>query len=167
MTFPASETATPAHTLADWPGIDSIVQFGEGIDIGYRWDQANGVRPLFPFGFGLSYTSFSLSKPTLRDDGDGGVTVSLSVTNTGRVGGSEVVQAYVGFPSDAAEPPWQLKAFTRVSLSPHASTTAELVLPASSFQCFRDGSWRTEPGRYVIGVGTSSDDLAFEVSLQR
>jgi beta-glucosidase len=167
VTFPAGELAVPAGTLAEWPGIDSVVRFREGIDIGYRWDQANRVHPLFPFGFGLSYTSFQLSRLRVRESVDGGEQVAVRVTDTGRRSGSEVVEAYLGYPSAAAEPPWQLRAFTRVWLRPGASVTAVLDIPGSGFQCFRGGSWRTVGGEYHIGVGDSSAHLTLFAGVRR
>lgn len=166
VTFPASEDAVPAHTLATWPGIDSRVQFSEGLDIGYRWDQANHVLPLFPFGFGLSYTTFRLSDLELTGQQGGGASLSVRVTNTGHRSGTEVVQAYLSFPSAAAEPPWQLEAFARVSLRPGASAEAFLQLPASAFESWH-GGWRTVSGRYLVRVGTSADDLPLGVALDR
>jgi beta-glucosidase len=157
VTFPASEDAVPAHTLASFPGIDGIVEFSEGLDVGYRWYQAHHVQPLFPFGFGLSYTSFRLSGLRLTRDGDG-ATLRLRVADTGRLAGAEVVQAYVGFPRAAREPPWELEAFTRVQLSAGESRLVTLQLPASAFRCFI-GQWQTVPGRYLIRVATSSANL--------
>lgn len=163
VTFPASESAVPAHTLAEWPGINGTVDYSEGIDIGYRWDQANHVRPLFPFGYGLSYTTFSLTGFEARWSRSG-VDASVVVTDTGHRAGSQTVQGYLGFPAAAAEPPWQLKVFDRVTLRAGRSARIVFRVPASAFSCFLAGRWRVVPGRYVLAVGTSSADLPLRTS---
>ena len=94
ITFPASESAQPVSQSSQFPGVDSVVSYGSGLDVGYRWYQANNVRPLFPFGFGLDYTNFNLSKPTVQETASGFV-VHVTVHNTGSRSGSDVVQAYV------------------------------------------------------------------------
>lgn len=105
ITFPASPSAQPASTGAEFPGIDAEVSFGAGLEIGYRWYQANGVTPLFPFGFGLDYTTFALSDAQIAPLPTGGYAVQVDVTNTGARSGADVVQAYVSDPSGLGEPP--------------------------------------------------------------
>ena len=96
VTFPTSLSQVPATTAAQWPGTGGNVQYSEGIDVGYRWYDAKGLTPLFPFGYGLSYTSFSFSnlKVGLADRG-GAATVTAKVTNTGSRAGADVAQLYV------------------------------------------------------------------------
>ena len=134
ITFPASPYAQPASTVAEFPGIDAEVNFGtHGLDIGYRWYQANGVTPLFPFGYGLDYTTFALSNAQIVPLPGGGYTVQVDVTNIGSRSGADVVQVYVAYPPGLGEPPEQLRAFKKVVVAPGATTRVKLVLPASDF----------------------------------
>ena len=116
----------PASTPAQWPGVDGNVQFSEGLDIGYRWYDAHKLTPLFPFGYGLSYTSFRYSDLQIQSSPDGAtgdVTVSATVTNTGSRAGADVAQLYLRDPAASGEPPRQLAAFKRVSLARRPVTT--------------------------------------------
>ena len=166
ITFPRSPTAQPASTVAEFPGIDAGVSFGTGLDIGYRWYQVNGVTPLFPFGFGLDYTSFDLSDAQVAPSPAGGYTVEVDVTNTGSRSGADVVQAYVAYPSGLGEPPEQLRAFKKVVVAPGATTRATLVLPASGFASDAGGTPTVVAGSYVIGVGESSADLPIQLPVE-
>jgi beta-glucosidase len=108
VTFPASLSQVLASTTAQFPGNGSTVQYSEGIDVGYRWYDANNVAPLFPFGFGLSYTQFAFSNLQISPssvDGTQDVQVSATVTNTVQRDGSDVAQLYLGDPSGSGEPP--------------------------------------------------------------
>ena len=102
-------------------GADGISRstYSEKLLIGYRWYQEKNIEPLFPFGYGQSYTSFAFSDLTVTPAGDG-ATVSVKVKNTGSRAGAEVAQVYVEFPASAGEPPLQLKGFDKVSLQPGA-----------------------------------------------
>jgi beta-glucosidase len=154
ITFPASPTAQPASTAAEFPGIDAEVNFGTDLDIGYRWYQANDVKPLFPFGFGLDYTSFALSDAQIAPSSTGGYTVQVDVANVGRQSGADVVQVYVAYPSGLGEPPEQLRAFRKVVVAPGATTRVTLLLPASGFSSDAGGRppwWR---------AGTSSESAS-------
>ncbi len=118
VTFPTSLSQVPASTAAQWPGQNGTVQYSEGIDVGYRWYDSQGLTPLFPFGYGLSYTSFSFSNLKIGSLVAGGAaTVSATVTNTGSRAGADVAQLYVTDPSASGEPPRQLEGFARVSLA--------------------------------------------------
>jgi beta-glucosidase len=161
LTFPASETAQPLTSVADFPGVSDVVDFGTGsdaLDIGYRWYQAHDVQPLFPFGFGLSYTTFSLEDPSIQETGTN-VIVRLDVTNVGTRTGTDVVQGYVKDPEAAGEPPEQLKAFSRVTLSPLATRRLALTIPLSSLSVFLHNAFSVLPGKYQVDVGQSSADL--------
>ena len=119
VTFPQSLAQVPAHTARQFPGVNGKVHYSEGLDVGYRWYDARNLAPMFPFGYGLSYTRFGFSHlridPAGRDGGrHGQVRVSARVTNTGAVAGSDVVQLYLDDPPVAGEPPRQLKGFQRV-----------------------------------------------------
>lgn len=167
ITFPASATEQPVASPAEFPGVDDTVSFGTGssaLDVGYRWYQAHNVEPLFPFGFGLSYTTFSLSGPSVQRK-TGNINVSLTVTNTGAVGGVDVVQAYVKDPSTADEPPEQLRAFTRVALNPGESRNVVLSFPLASLQIFSAGKFLSIPGTYQVNVGNSSSDLPIHLTV--
>jgi beta-glucosidase len=171
ITFPTSLAAQPMTALGQYPGVDSVTDYGtptKALDVGYRWYQANNVTPLFPFGFGLDYTTFHLSDPTLQETANG-VVVHLTVTNTGAREGADVVQAYVQYPSSVAEPPEQLRAFVRVALQPSSSRQVTLTIPRTGFQAFLNGSFEIVPGQYGVNVGQSSANLAIhlEVNLSR
>jgi beta-glucosidase len=166
ITFPTSPTAGPASTVADFPGIDAVVNYDAGLDIGYRWYQANGVTPLFPFGFGLDYTTFALSDARIAPLPAGGYTVQVDVTNTGSRSGADVVQAYVSDPSGLGEPPEQLRAFARLVVAPGATGRATLVVPASGFASDAGGTPTVVAGNYVVGVGESSVDLPIQFPVQ-
>jgi len=163
ITFPASPTAQPASTTDEFPGVNAVVDFGSGLDVGYRWYQANGVAPLFPFGFGLDYTTFSLSDPQVATSTAGGYTVQVNDTNTGGRSGADVVQAYVAYPAGLGEPPEQLRAFSKVSLAPGATRRVTLSLPQSGFASDASGTPTVVPGRYVVGIGESSADLSIQL----
>jgi beta-glucosidase len=164
LTFPASDTAMPATSAQQFPGVNLTVNFGTGLDVGYRWYQINHVTPLFAFGFGLSYTTFTLSKPTLTKTTTGAI-VRVKVTNTGTRAGADVVQAYVSYPTSAGEPPEQLRALVRVDLGPNVSKTVTMTVPKTGFQIYRSGAFTTVSGRYGIDVGQSSSDLPLHLSL--
>ncbi|MEV5750717.1 glycoside hydrolase family 3 C-terminal domain-containing protein [Actinoallomurus sp. NPDC052308] len=167
VTFPASLNDVPAHTTAQWPGNGSQVQYSEGLDVGYRWYDAKNITPLFPFGYGLSYTTFSFSNLQVGALGSGGSTVTATVTNTGSRAGAEVVQLYVGAPASIGEPPHQLKGFQRVDLQPGQSQTVRFTVTARDLAHWDDtaGGWTTTPGAYQILVGDSSRNLPLTGSL--
>ena len=158
VTMPASATQIPAGSPAQYPGVVGVVHFGGLTDLGYRWYQANSVSPAFPFGFGLSYTTFALNNVQRSADA-GGVKVSLQVTNTGRRAGVEVVQVYVSYPNPLGEPPMQLRGFSRVELAAGASKNTNIFLPRSSFSYDSGRGLVVAPGRYTISVATSSSNI--------
>ena len=163
ITFPASPSSMPTSNFAQYPGINARVSFGPGLDLGYRWYQLHHVRPLFAFGFGLSYTDFRLSNATLSNAGRNEI-VRVTVTNTGARAGSYVLQAYVHFPTSAGEPPEQLRGFAKVNLASHQSKLISLVLPPASFQIYRAGALVTVPGPYRIDLGSSSATLPIQLA---
>jgi beta-glucosidase len=156
VSFPKSLNDVPAHTQAQWPGSNGTVQYSEGVHVGYRWYQAQNIAPLYPFGFGLSYTSFAFSNLQVGAlDGHGKATVTATVTNTGSRAGSEIAQLYVGDPASTGEPPLQLKGFDKVSLQPGASTTVSFPLTLHDLAYWNNG-WTTALGSYRIAVGDTS-----------
>jgi beta-glucosidase len=119
--------------------------------------------PLFPFGFGLSYTSFSvrnLKAPAEIGAGES-LSLTLDVANTGARAGAAVVQVYVGAPAEAGEPPKQLKAFAKVTVGPNQTQQVTMKLDPRAFSIWSKlkKSWTTVPGRYELFAGTSSRDL--------
>ncbi|HWG60413.1 MAG TPA: glycoside hydrolase family 3 C-terminal domain-containing protein [Streptosporangiaceae bacterium] len=167
VTFPQSLADVPASTTAQWPGTNGQVQYSEGVNVGYRWYQAKNITPLFPFGYGLSYTTFALSNLAVSGtDGRGDATVSATVTNTGSRAGADVAQLYVGDPA-TGEPPKQLKGFSRVDLAPGASQTVQFTLTPHDLAYWDDasGSWQTPAGTYQIWVGDSSANLPLNAAL--
>jgi beta-glucosidase len=161
VTFPSSLSDVPASTTAQFPGINGQVLYTEGLDVGYRWYDAQGITPLFPFGYGLSYTKFGFSGLQVTpkvSDGVSKVTVSATITNTGGTAGADVAQLYLGDPAAAGEPPRQLVGFTRVFLPKGGSVRLQFtVTPRDTWWWDTDaGGWTQSAGRYDVWVGDSS-----------
>jgi beta-glucosidase len=173
QTFPISLSKTPTASRAQFPGVGRRIDYSEGLDVGYRWYDAKNVTPLFPFGFGLSYTSFRFSRLTVTPgsvvNGSSGpetvkgqaakvVKVTAVITNTGGVRGSDVAQLYIGDPAAAGEPPRQLEGFARVTLRPHQSQTVTFRVTGHELSYFNPtaGGWTLPSGQYSIYVGDSS-----------
>ncbi|HTT87646.1 MAG TPA: fibronectin type III-like domain-contianing protein [Acidimicrobiales bacterium] len=116
------------------------------------------MTPQFPFGYGLSYTRFTLSHPE-ADTEHHTLVVHLRVANDGHRAGTAVVQAYVRYPPVAGEPPDQLRAFDAVSLGPSQARAVRLTLPVSAFEAYIDGALRTVAGTYSVDIGQSSGNL--------
>jgi len=147
-------------TQAMWPGTNSpggmSSYYAEKLEVGYRWYTAHGVKAAFPFGHGLSYTTFAYSGLTAS-----ATSVSVTVANTGKVAGAEVAQLYLGFPSSAGEPPKQLKGFAKVKLAPGAKQTVTFALDSRSVSIWdvSKHAWGKVPGDFNVFVGTSSEDI--------
>ena len=161
VTFPASLSQVPASTTAQFPGNGTDVLYSEGVDVGYRWYDAKGIAPLFPFGFGLSYTRFAFSHLSVSPsavDGTRDVRVSAVITNTGTRAGRDVAQLYLADPSAAGEPPRQLEGFQRVSLAPGASARVSFVITPQQESWWSDAAsgWTQTAGSYQVYVGDSS-----------
>ena len=168
MTFPKTESQVPASTPEQYPGVKGMVIYSERMLVGYRWYDARNVEPLFPFGFGMSYTTFALTNLDVTPfSADGNVTVSLDVSNTGSRAGAEVVQVYVAAPLDAGEPPKQLKGFAKVELKPGETRHIAITLNRRAFSIWSltAGQWVLAPGVHQIFVGTSSRDLPLHSSM--
>jgi beta-glucosidase len=162
-TFPRRYKDNP--TFANYPGENGKVFYGEGIFVGYRHYDVKKIKPLFPFGHGLSYTSFNYSNlkisPVRAKTGDK-IKVSIDVKNTGKVAGKEVVQLYVSdIKSRVPRPPRELKAFEKVSLLPGETKTVKFVLDKEAFSFYDPNlkKWVAEPGDFEIQVGSSSRDI--------
>jgi beta-glucosidase len=163
VTFPRSEGDTPVAGHPErYPGdLLGDVHYSEGMLVGYRWYDEQGIGPLFPFGHGLSYTRFDYGRLRVRRAADGSATASVRVTNIGKRRGDEVAQLYVGFPAATGEPPRQLKAFERVRLAPSESRTVVFELDPRAFSHWDPAAhtWRIAPGCYSLMVGASSRDI--------
>lgn len=170
ITFPASVEQTLARNPRLYPGNGKTVYYSEGLDVGYRGYQASNQKPLFPFGFGLSYTTFAFHDLKITPNGGQTANVTFTVTNTGKRSGAEVAQLYLAFPSIAEgnEPPLQLKGFSKVALAAGASQTVTLTLDAHDFSYWstRKHAWTVAAGQFGVRVGDSSADLPLSASFQ-
>jgi len=167
-------TETIPHRLEDvpsflhFPGDTSGVRYGEGLFVGYRGYDASGTDVAFPFGHGLSYTSFGYSDLSVSSS-DAGLAVALTVTNTGERAGREVAQAYVSVPgSKVVRVPRELKGFAAVTLEPGESRRVEIAVSADELAYWSviDHSWVVESGSYTVEVGSSSRDLRTSASVE-
>jgi len=167
ITFPASVSDLPRPLIPGWP--NPTTQFSvdytiDGLDVGYKWFDAHGIAPLFPFGFGLSYTTFSISNLLLTPNSSpaSGFQVSFNLKNTGRRAGAEVAQVYLGLPTSTGEPPKRLVGWRKVSLQPGAQQqvivnvdASDSSHPLSYWDTTRNG-WVIANGDYTVYVGNSS-----------
>jgi beta-glucosidase len=167
-TIPKQLSDGPLRTPSQYPGVSGQVAHSERLLVGYRWFTAKRIAPLFPFGFGLSYTSFRFSRLSLTPRG-ANVIVRFRLTNTGRRSGADVAQVYVRDPPAAGEPPEQLARFQRVDLPPGTSQTVTLVVGRRSLSYWRPatGRWTLTPGCYTIMVGDSSASLPLRGQISR
>ncbi len=177
VTFPQSLSQVPASSPSQFPGVNGQVNYSEGIDVGYRYYDAHRETPLFPFGYGLSYTNFKFSDlkitPASVQNSSSGpgatschcngqssseATVMATVTNTGRVTGSDIAQLYLGDPGAAGEPPRQLKGFDKVDLQPGQSKTVSFALNGHDLSYWDDAAdgWVLPDGEFHVYVGDSS-----------
>jgi beta-glucosidase len=160
MTFPASEAQGPDAKSNQFPGVGGIVHYSEDLLVGYRYFDSKLQTPLFPFGFGLSYTTFDIGDLKIERVADR-FTIEGTIRNSGRLEGAEVVQLYLGYPKDTGEPPWQLKGFERIALMSGESRSFRFVINRSDLAIWDEGQgrWRIPSGTFEIGVGGSSRDL--------
>jgi len=164
FTFPANLNDSPAYSLGTFPG-DKNADYKEGSLVGYRWFDTKKIKPLFPFGFGLSYTEFSYNRiktNKLKYTGDESIQISVEIKNTGKLKGDEVVQLYVHRLNSQVEwPEKELKGFSRVSLKAGESKTITLTLPISQLRYWDTGinDWRLESGKIQVMIGSSSSDI--------
>ena len=161
ITFPAKYADSPAHPSRQKADRKKKTEFKEGIFVGYRWFDGKKIEPLFPFGYGLSYTAFGYKNLTVEKVGDA-VRVSLDVSNDGPREGAEVAQIYVAPPKGSVpRPPRELKEFVRLSLNPGETKHVEVNLPPRAFSYWdeKSGGWLINPGQYQIEAGSSSRDI--------
>lgn len=178
ISFPKSEADLPHLTIPTPPPSNQPpnsdlqpppvfidANYTEGLKVGYRWYDAENKEPLFPFGFGLSYTTFSYSQ--LKVTPGKPVQVSFTVTNTGTRAGADVAQVYLGLPASANEPPKRLVAWEKVQLDPGQSRTVTVSIEPKSMSTFNveKDAWELIPGDYVVLAGGSSRQTPLTATL--
>jgi beta-glucosidase len=173
FTFPVALADCPVTTEEQYPGIlgeDGIYQayYTEGIYVGYRWYEAKGIKPLFAFGHGLSYTTYEYGKAKCSKSGKN-FKVSIDVTNTGDRAGKEIVQLYISDDESSLERPVkELKGFKKIALEPGETKTVTFVVEPDMLKFFDDAKheWVLEKGKFTAYVGASSQDIRSEVSFE-
>lgn len=169
-TFPKRLADSPAHALGAYPGKDGSVRYDEGLLVGYRWFDTKQIAPEFPFGHGLSYSTFDYTNLRVTPSADGrGATVTFDLANTGKVEAAEIAQIYVRDPqSSLPRPAQELKGFAKIRLAPGATQTVTVQLGADAFAFYDPAraAWVAESGEFKIAVGSSSRDLRLEGAYQ-
>ncbi|WP_056393882.1 beta-glucosidase family protein [Arthrobacter sp. Soil761] len=163
QTFPASDTATPiAGNPSNYPGVENVVTYSEGIHAGYKWYNKTGATPLFPFGHGLSYTTFDYHGVSAKQENDT-LTVRLTLKNTGKRAGKEIVQVYAGPSAELAVPQVERKlvGYQKVDLKPGENQRVEITIPLKEFSSWNTATqtWELGTGNRQIFVGSSSANL--------
>ena len=167
VTFPVRLEDNGAHALGAYDPASTEAHYSEGIFVGYRWAQKKDIKPLFAFGHGLSYTTFSyseaeISRTTMSENGN--VTVSVNVTNTGDREGKEIVQLYIGDDECSVERPvMELKAFRKVSIKPGETVRVSFPVNADMLKFYGNDGWTLEKGSFTAYVGAASDDIRTSV----
>ncbi|MDY3226148.1 MAG: glycoside hydrolase family 3 C-terminal domain-containing protein [Candidatus Cryptobacteroides sp.] len=167
VTFPVRLEDNGAHALCAYDPASTEAHYSEGIFVGYRWAQKKDIKPLFAFGHGLSYTTFSyseaeISRTTMSENGK--VTVSVNVTNTGDREGKEIVQLYIGDDECSVERPvMELKAFRKVSIKPGETIRVSFPVNADMLKFYGTDGWTLEKGSFTAYVGAASDDIRTSV----
>jgi beta-glucosidase len=167
-TFPKKLSDTPAYST--YPGKDLQMDYEEGLFIGYRWYDRESIEPLFPFGHGLSYTSFEYSNlRAIPPKGDSSVAAfEVDITNTGDVAGKEVLQGYITVNESQIERPQkELKKFEKISLEPGETKKVKFELSEKdlSFWSTENNAWQVEPAEYSFSIGASATDIKDSVSV--
>jgi beta-glucosidase len=171
VTFPASDAQLPRPAIVQPPDGSTPfdVHYSEGFNVGYKWFDAQGLTPLFPFGYGLSYTTFSITNGAVANHLSGttpNFQVTFTLTNTGSVAGAEVAQVYVGMPAGLNEPPHRLVGWKKVSLDAGAKQDVTIEVDENdsshplSYWDTGSNSWTVAPGTYTVYLGNSSRGLA-------
>ena len=176
LTFPTKLEDVGAHSVGEYVSKPSFkvvdVEYKEDILVGYRWFDTKKIKPLFPFGYGLSYTTFSYGKPSLSQTtmtANGSVTLKVDVTNTGKRAGAEVVQLYItDLKSSLPRPAKELKGFKKVQLNPGETKTVEFTIYSSALEFYNDAKkqWEAEPGAFEAIIGASSADIKGKVKFE-
>ncbi len=172
FTFPAKLEDNGAHALNAYDPADLSVEYKEGIYVGYRWAEKQNIKPLFAFGHGLSYTDFTYgdaecAKASVKAGSN--VTVSVDVTNSGKVAGKEVVQLYIGDDESSVDRPVkELKGFRKISLEPGETKTVTFTIEPDMLKYFDAAKheWVLENGKFTAYVGSASDDIRTTVQFE-
>ena len=171
-TLPVKLEDSPSSVLGEYPGKNGIVKYNDDLLVGYRYFDAKNVKPQFPFGFGLSYTSFSYGDCKVAVSGKDEslqCIVSFDVTNTGKVEGKEIAELYVRDLESALPRPFkELKGFSKVSLKAGETKKVEVTLNQRAFQYYNPDKkqWVLEPGKFEILVGSSSDNILLKQQVE-
>ena len=172
ITFPKSDADLPHPKLElplpnqqSTPEAAPDINYTEGLKVGYKWYDAENKKPLFPFGFGLSYTAFSYSQLSVTSGEK--VQVSFTIKNSGSRAGAEIAQVYLGFPASAGEPPKRLVGWQKVQLGPGESRSVTVTVDSQMMSVFNvdKDAWEVVPGNYSVYVGGSSRDLPLRAKL--
>ncbi len=173
FTFPVKLSDCGAHSFGElsYPG-DSIKQvYSDDILVGYRWYDTKKITPLFPFGYGLSYTSFKLGKATIQKSSftlaDTAI-VTVPLANIGLLNGKEVIQIYVTDSKASVQRPLkELKGFAKMNLKAGESKTVEIKLPVADWAFYDEkiGNWNLEAGKFILSIGTSSRDISQKIEV--
>jgi len=176
LTFPKDINDVPTNTPEQFPGINLVANYSEGIFVGYRHYDKKNIEPLFAFGHGLSYTTFDYKNikinktANIDTDYTTAYSVGLNVTNTGKTAGAEVVQIYLGLPSatDVEQAPKKLAGFARVELKAGETKHISIPLEGRSF-CYWDiksHSWKAVTGFVKVMAGSSSRDIRLNGTIE-
>ena len=175
FTFPYVMSDGPVRTERQYPGLPQDerfyqVYYSEGIYVGYRWFEANKVKPMFPFGYGLSYTTFEYGQPKASSKTMGKtLKIKVPVTNAGKVAGAEIVQLYIhDVEASVDRPVKELKGFEKVYLQPGETKNIEFVIDREALSFFDADKheWVAEPGEFKALIAASSEDIRGEVSFR-
>jgi beta-glucosidase len=161
-TFPKRLDDSPAHALGNYPGTNGTVTYGEGLLVGYRWFDTKKIEPQFPFGYGLSYTTFKYSDLKLVPGTGANMTAQFEIQNTGTRAGAETAELYVHQDNPGQPRPEQeLKGFKKVFLQPGETQTISIPLDQRAFAYYDGGrkSWVAEKDQFKILIGSSSRDI--------
>lgn len=138
------------------------VNYSEGVFVGYKYYEKNGIEPLFPFGYGLSYTTFAYNDLKIEKAGDNKFTATFSITNTGKRAGEEIAELYIGQENPSVPRPLkELKGFTKISLQPGETKSVTIHIDEKAFRYWHpdQNTWVTDAGTYHVSVGSSSKDI--------
>ncbi len=167
FTIPVKEEDTGVKALGEYPGNETVC-YSEGLFVGYRYHDAHNIPPLFPFGYGLSYTTFSLEKATLRQfpGSRKEYEIDVDITNIGVKAGAQTVQLYLEPPRKAGSPMRTLQGFEKVNLNPGETKSITFKLDERALSEFRiNTGWVLVPGNHNIYIGTSSRDLPIALTV--